>query len=65
MIAFKWNKIKKSKPLHFTCHPMRGCKKRDERERESFTSPRTDSASPRYGLLDRITAYMAKTFPAL
>jgi hypothetical protein len=24
---------------------------------------RTDSASPHYGLIDRVTAYMAKTFP--
>ena len=24
-----------------------------------------DSASPRYDLLDRVTAYMAKTFPGL
>ena len=27
--------------------------------------PRTDSASPRYGLLDRVTAYMVKTFRGL
>jgi hypothetical protein len=28
-------------------------------------SLRTESASPRYGMLDRVTAYMAKTFPGL
>jgi hypothetical protein len=52
-----------------------GRERERERERELYWElfitgglgrrPRTDSASPHYGLFDSVTAYMAKTFPGL